>query len=241
MDAIPARLDHVTKNFGSVCALRDVSFHVNPGETLAVLGPNGAGKTTAIRLLLGLIAPTGGSARVFGSDPRRAQARRRTGAMLQVANVPATLTVREHIELFSSYYPQPLPLAQTIETAALFGLENRLFGTLSGGQRQRLFLALALCGDPDVLFLDEPTVGLDVEARHALWAQIRAVVARGKSIILTTHYIAEAEALADRVVVLARGTVCAEGTPAQMKEQAGSSDLESAFLALTRPEGQAIS
>lgn len=207
----PARLGHASKTFGSVVALRDVSLHVNPGETLAVLGPNGAGKTTAIRLLLGLIAPTSATARVFGGDPRHASMRARIGAMLQVASVPATLTVREHIELFSSYYPRPLPLAQSIETAALGGLERRQFGTLSGGQKQRLFLALA------------------------------SAVARGKSIILTTHYIAEAEALADRVVMLAGGAIVAEGTPAQMKDRAGSPDLESAFLALTRTEIEAVS
>ncbi|HEX6159296.1 MAG TPA: ABC transporter ATP-binding protein, partial [Thermoanaerobaculia bacterium] len=169
-----------------------------------------------------------GSARVFGGDPRDPRNRERLGAMLQVAAVPGTLRVREHVDLFSSYYPRPLPFAEVVEAAGLQGIENRLFGKLSGGQKQRTLFAMAICGNPDLLVLDEPTVGLDVEARRALWKQIRAFVARGKTILLTTHYLAEAEALANRVVVLHRGQVVATGTPAEIRGDAAT--LEDAFI-----------
>jgi len=236
MQTIPARLSRATKRYGDVVALDDVDLEVGPGETVAVLGPNGAGKTTAIRVMLGLAEPTSGAATIFGESPRAARAHGRIGAMLQVACVPPMLTVREHIELFSAYYPHPIPLAQTIELAALERLAGRRFHALSGGEKQRLFFALAICGDPDLLFLDEPTVGLDVETRRLLWQSVRELVARGKSIVLTTHYIEEADALADRVVLLARGKTVAAGTPEQLKARAGSrgdAALERAYLSLT--------
>jgi ABC-2 type transport system ATP-binding protein len=151
---------------------------------VALLGPNGAGKTTVVRILLGLASPTSGSATVFGCHPASQEAKLRRGALLQVARVPETLRVREHIELFSSYYRRPLPLAETIAAAGLGGLEKRLYGDLSGGQKQRLLFALAICGNPDLLFLDEPTVGLDVAARRTLWTHIRGFVARGGSVLL---------------------------------------------------------
>jgi len=140
--------------------------------------------------------------------------------MLQVARVPETLKVREHIDLFSAYYPNPLPLAQVIEAAALHGLESRLFGELSGGQKQRVLFALSICGNPDLLVLDEPTVGLDVEARRAMWEQIVRFKKRGCAILLTTHYLAEADAVADRIVVIDKGSVIANGTPSEIKQRA---------------------
>ncbi len=213
-----------------ILVLRGLSLRVPKGRIVALLGANGAGKTTAVRLLLGLAKPTSGTVRVFGGDPREAATRARLGAVLQAARVPGTLRVREHLELFSSYYPRPMKTAEVLEVANLHGLERRKFGELSGGQQQRVLFALAICGDPDLLVLDEPTAGLDVEARRALWKQIRAFIARGKSVLLTTHYLTEAEALADRVVVLHRGTVAAEGTPATIKGSAAS--LEDAFLEL---------
>ena len=216
-----ARLASVTKNYGSQRALDGIDLTVNRGEIVALLGPNGAGKTTAIKLMLGLLHPDAGAVRIFGNDPRDAQNRRCTGAMLQVARVPETLRVREHIDLFSSYYPHPLPIAKTIEAAGLKEIENRMFGELSGGQKQRMLFALALCGDPDLLFLDEPTVGMDVEARRGMWAQIRALVERGKSILLTTHYLEEADALANRIVVIHHGRAIANGTPAEIKRLTG--------------------
>jgi ABC-2 type transport system ATP-binding protein len=220
MNEMPASLTHVTKSFGPVVALDDFSFSIGPGEAVALLGPNGAGKTTAVRLLLGLAKPSGGAARVFGGDPRNPAARTKSGAMLQVARVPETLRVREHIELFSSYYPKPMPMDDILDAAGLRGLGDRMYGKLSGGQKQRVLFALAICGDPELLILDEPTAGLDVEARRALWEQIRGFVRRGRSVLLTTHYLAEADALCNRIVVIDRGRAVAEGTPEAIKARA---------------------
>jgi ABC-2 type transport system ATP-binding protein len=216
---VVASLEGVSKNYGEVRALRDVNFGVRAGQVVALLGPNGAGKTTAVKLLLGLMQPTSGKARVFGGDPVNPQNRIRAGAMLQVGRVPETLQVREHIDLFSSYYPKPLPLAEVLAASGLEKLAHRKFGELSGGQRQRTLFALAICGNPDLLFLDEPTVGLDVEARRMLWEEIRRLVDRGKTVLLTTHYLQEADALADRIAVINQGAIIAEGTPTEIKAQ----------------------
>ncbi len=214
-----ARLHSVTKRYQTNTALNQFSFEIYPGEVVSLLGPNGAGKTTAIRLLLGLISPTSGSVRVLGRDPRDSAARTRIGAMLQIARVPENLRVREHIDLFRSYYPSPLKAAEVVRIAGLEGIEDTFFGKLSGGQKQRVLFGLALCGDPDLVFLDEPTVGMDIEARRNLWDQIRALSARGKSVLLTTHYLEEADALASRIIVLNKGAMVAQGTPAQIKNQ----------------------
>ncbi len=212
-----ASLEGVNMNYGSVRALRGVDFRVHAGEVVALLGPNGAGKTTAVKLLLGLLQPNTGRARVFGGDPTNPENRMRTGAMLQVGRVPETLRVREHIDLFSSYYEKPMAFAEVLAAAGLEKLRDRKFGDLSGGQRQRVLFALAICGDPDLVFLDEPTVGLDVEARRMLWDEIRRMVTRGKTVLLTTHYLQEADALADRVAVINKGEIIAQGTPAEIK------------------------
>ncbi|MGA8440559.1 MAG: ABC transporter ATP-binding protein [Candidatus Sulfotelmatobacter sp.] len=214
-----ASLEDVGKHYGEVCALRNVNFTVAAGQVVGLLGPNGAGKTTAVKLLLGLIQPNSGKTRVFGGDPTNPQNRMRTGAMLQVGKVPETLRVREHIDLFSSYYANPMPLAEVLAAAGLEKLRDRKFGDLSGGQRQRVLFALAICGNPDLLLLDEPTVGLDVEARRALWGEIRRLVDRGKTVLLTTHYLEEADALADRIAVINQGQIISEGTPAEIKSQ----------------------
>jgi ABC-2 type transport system ATP-binding protein len=217
--ATVARIEGVNKNYGPVQALVDFNFEVRAGELVALLGPNGAGKTTAIKLLLGLAAPSRGKVSVFGGDPSSTATHTRVGAMLQVGRVPETLRVWEHIDLFSSYHPNPLPLAETLAIAGLEDLRNRKFGVLSGGQKQRVLFALAICGNPDLLFLDEPTVGLDVEARHLLWDEIRKLLERGKTVVLTTHYLEEADALADRVGVINKGSIIAEGTPAEIKSR----------------------
>lgn len=222
---IPARLTRATKRYGALTALNDVTVELQPGQTLALLGPNGAGKTTAIRALLSVIAPDSGTAMLFGQSPRVAANRTHVGAMLQVSGVPATLSVSEHVRLFASYYPHPLPLAETLAIAGLRGLEKRLYGELSGGQKQRVAFALAICGDPDALVLDEPTSALDVESRLALWAQIRNYVARGRSVLLTTHDLAEADALADRIVVLLGGRIVAAGSAAAIKSRAGGATV----------------
>ena len=212
-----AELRNVTKRFGAVTALDDVSLEARPGEVLAVLGPNGAGKTTAISCMLGLLQPTHGSARLFGGSPRAASARMRVGAMLQISGVPETLTVREHLSSFAVYYPAPLSVEQAIEMADLESVANRQYGKLSGGQKQRLHFALAMIGDPDLLFLDEPTTGLDVESRRDFWRQVRSFIGDGRTVVLTTHYLEEADALADRIVLLDEGRLIAEGTPAEIK------------------------
>ena len=216
---VVASLEGVSKNYEAIRALKNVNFTVRAGQVVALLGPNGAGKTTAVKLLLGLIQPSAGKARVFGGDPTNPANRVRAGAMLQVGKVPETLRVREHIDLFSSYYPRPMALEEVLAAAGLEKLRERKFGDLSGGQRQRTLFALAICGDPDLLFLDEPTVGLDVEARRALWEEIRRLVERGKTVLLTTHYLQEADALADRIAVINQGAIIAEGTPAEIKAQ----------------------
>jgi ABC-2 type transport system ATP-binding protein len=214
-----AKLHSVTKRYGAVTALDRFSITLHAGEVVALLGPNGAGKTTAVRLLLGLIGSDSGSVRVLGRDPRDADARTRIGAMLQVSRVPEMLRVREHIDLFRSYYPNPLSTDEVIRTARLESVANQMFGKLSGGQKQRALFGLALCGNPDLIFLDEPTVGMDIESRRALWDQVRALSAAGKTVLLTTHYLEEADMLASRVVVINKGRLLCEGTPAQIKHR----------------------
>lgn len=214
-----ASLDNVTKRFGGHTALDQLSFSLQPGELVALLGANGAGKTTAIRHLLGLMQPTSGHVSLFGRPPTDRSARSHIGAMLQTGDggLEENLKVHEHIDLFSSYYPQPLALEDTIRLANIGDLANIQYKKLSGGQRQRVMFALALCGNPDLLFLDEPTVGLDVESRHALWTQIRALIKARKTVLLTTHYIEEAEQLADRILVMQSGRIVAQGTSAEIK------------------------
>ncbi len=218
-----ATLRGVTKKYGQTTALNGISLDIRKGEIVSLLGPNGAGKTTSVRLLLGLSRPTSGQVKLFGANPYDRKARMRVGAMLQVGSggVPSELKVSEHIDLFRSYYPRPLPAADVLAIAGLEDIAGRKFGKLSGGQRQRVLLGLALCGDPELLFLDEPTVGMDVEARRALWAQVRQWSALGKTVLLTTHYLEEADALADRIVVIQRGAVVAEGTPREIKATQG--------------------
>jgi len=218
--APPAELLGAVKRYGAVTALAGVDLRVRRGEVLALLGPNGAGKTTAVQLLLGLLPPDAGTARVFGRDPRRPANRVRLGAMLQISKVPETLRVGEHLRLAASYYPAPLPLAELVAVAGLAGLEERPFGKLSGGQRQRVLFALALAGGPDLLVLDEPTAGLDVETRRSLWTAIRRLADGGRTVLLTTHYLEEADALADRIVLLGGGRILADGTPAEIKARA---------------------
>ena len=212
-----ATLEQLSKNYGKVKALRDINLEIYKGEVLAILGPNGAGKTTAISLLLGLLRPTNGQVSIFGKNPQNNESRIRTGVMLQISGIPETLKVVEHIDLFRSYYPKPMGMAEILAATGLEELANRQYGKLSGGQRQRLHLALALCGNPDLIFLDEPTTGLDVSSRRELWEQVRKIIAKGKTVILTTHYIEEADALADRVVVINKGRIIADGSPEEIK------------------------
>lgn len=211
-EQVVARLAGVEKRYGRLVALENAGLQLRRGELLALLGPNGAGKTTAISLLLGLLRADAGSVELFGRDPQDVRARRRIGVMLQHAELPGTLRVGELLRLTASYYPAPRSVAESARMARIDDLLMRPYAKLSGGQQRRVQFALALCGRPELLFLDEPTVGMDVETRQKLWAAIRRLLAEGCSVLLTTHYLEEAEALADRVCVMAHGRVIHEGS-----------------------------
>ena len=219
------------KAYGSVEAVRGVSVAIQPGDVVAMLGPNGAGKTTSINLMLGLRQLTSGSARLFGLDPQDQRARSRCGVMLQESGVPELLRVREILEMFSSYYPHPLPVATAIGMAGLEDKANARIDRLSGGQRQRLYYALAVIGDPEVLFLDEPTAGMDVEGRRAFLESLGRMVKAGKTIVLTTHYLEEADEVAQRIIVIDRGQVVADATPAEIKRRVAGKTVRFATTA----------
>ncbi|HET9862509.1 MAG TPA: ABC transporter ATP-binding protein [Steroidobacteraceae bacterium] len=207
-----ASLDDAHKQFGKIAALDGLNLSVKRGELLALLGPNGAGKSTAISILLGLQRPDRGSASLFGEDPQSIDARRRIGVMMQEINMSPVMRPREFIAQTASYYPTPYDTAAVIRRLGIESLADRRYGKLSGGQKRQVQFAMAICGRPELLFLDEPTVGLDVQAREALWRVLRELIHEGCSIILTTHYLEEAETLADRVAVMTHGKLVAGGT-----------------------------
>ncbi len=230
---IVAALRGVTKRFGSALALDQVDLELRGGEVLALLGPNGAGKTTALSLMLGLRRPDVGRAELFGADPRRPASRAAVGLTPQDASFPPTLRVREIADLVRAHYAAP---ASTDDLLARFGLAEcgrRQVGSLSAGERRRLSVALAFAGQPLAVFMDEPTTGLDVEARRIVWDELQAYAAAGGTILLTTHYLEEADVLASRVVLLSRGRITAEGSARELAGLHGGT-LEDAFLALTR-------
>ncbi len=216
-DAPVAELRGITKKFGAVTALNGIDIQVRSGELLAVLGPNGAGKSTAISLWLGLADADAGEVTLLGGSPRDVAHRQGLGVMMQDVELPKELSAREQIRLASSYYSDPLPLEETIRRAGIAAFADKAYGKLSGGQKRLAQFAVAICGQPRVLFLDEPTVGLDVQAREALWNSIRKLLAAGCSIVLTTHYLEEAEALANRVAVITKGKVIASGSVDDMR------------------------
>jgi ABC-2 type transport system ATP-binding protein len=218
-----AELRGVHKRYGKVEALRGVDLQVHPGELVALLGPNGAGKTTAVSVLLGQRRPDAGSARLFARAPTGPAARRAVGATPQVAGFPENLTVAEVVDLVRVHYEHPAATPELLERFALSGVAGRRAGGLSGGQQRRLAVALAFAGRPRLVVLDEPTTGFDLQARRELWQIVRAFVADGGAVLLTTHYLEEADALASRVVVLARGRIIAQGSVDDITARAGRS------------------
>ena len=234
--AVVASLSGAVKRYGALTALDGLDLMLHRGELLALLGPNGAGKSTAISLLLGLARADAGKVELFGRDPQDIDARRRIGVMLQSSFLPPTLTVGELLRLTASYYPAPRSIDESADMAGVADLLSRRYAALSGGQQRRVQFALALCGRPELLFLDEPTVGMDIEARQKLWAAIRRLTAEGCAIVLTTHYLEEAEALAQRVVVLGKGRVLSEGSVDALRSHVATtrirciSDLDVAAL-----------
>jgi ABC-2 type transport system ATP-binding protein len=228
-----AQLVDATKKYGSVEALKGVSFDIELGDVVAMLGPNGAGKTTSISLLLGMRNPTSGKALLFGLDPKDLNARSRVGVMLQESGIPQMLKVREIVDLFRSYYPKPMARHRAIAMAGLEEKANALVKELSGGQRQRLYFALAVCGDPEVLFLDEPTVGMDVEGRRSFIERIAEFARLGRTVVLTTHYLEEADQLAKRVIVIDRGLVIADASPQEIKSKVAGKRVRFKSAALT--------
>jgi ABC-2 type transport system ATP-binding protein len=214
-------LDGVSRSFGTVRAVDRVTIGVGRGETVALLGPNGAGKTTTITMLLGLMRPDEGAISVLGTSPDIAIARGLVGAMLQDGGMMPGVQIGELLLMVRTLFPAPLTLAETIAIAQLQGLEKRRVDRLSGGQAQRLRLAMALIGDPELLILDEPTAAMDVEARRNFWNEMREFTDRGRTILFSTHYLEEADLSADRVILMARGRVVADGTPAAIKDSVG--------------------
>jgi ABC-2 type transport system ATP-binding protein len=223
---ILAELAGAEKRFGSTVALRGVDLQVGAGELISVLGPNGAGKSTAIALLLGLLQPDAGRALLFGRPPRDIDARRRIGVMLQEAALAPELRVRELIALIARYYPTPLSVDETLTLTNTAAIADRPYGRLSGGQKRQVQFAVAICGRPRLLFLDEPTASLDIESRERMWATLDRLVATGVSIILTTHYLEEAERVSDRVALLARGTVVALGSVHEVRALIGARTID---------------
>ena len=234
-----AELSEVTKRYKGVLALDSVSFAVGWGEAVALLGPNGAGKTTALSLLLGLRRPDGGAARLFGRDPRDRGTRSALGVTPQASSFPPTLRVEEVVRLVAAHFRDPVEAGELLERFGLLGLCRRQAGGLSAGEGRRLAVALAFVGRPQAVVLDEPTGFLDVVARRLVWSEIRAYVAAGGTVLLTSHHLEEVEALASRVVVLAAGRIVVEGTVSAIRERAGLTRIRLAARPRQIPPGVA--
>lgn len=218
-------LADVRKSYGPVHAVRGIDLVIGPGETVALLGPNGAGKSTTIDMMLGLGRPDSGRVSLFGCDPATAIAEGRVGGMLQTGSLIDNLTVRELLSMTASLYPRPLPVDEVIKTTGSGAFAEQRTNELSGGQTQRVRFALALVANPDFLVLDEPTAALDVEGRHDFWVTMRAVARGGKTVVFATHYLEEADAYADRVVLVSRGRVIADGPATEIKAKVGGRSI----------------
>jgi ABC-2 type transport system ATP-binding protein len=227
---VAVAFDRVSKTYGNVHAVDRLSLTLHPGETVALLGPNGAGKSTTLDLLLGLKRPDSGAVQVFGTGPREAIVAGRVGAMLQSGGLMDEVTVAELVTLACALHPRPHPVSDVLARAGVTPIADRKVNKLSGGQEQRVRFALATAGDSDLIVLDEPTTGMDVTARQAFWATMRDQAEQGRTVLFATHYLEEADAIADRVLVLHRGRLLADGTAAEIKAKAGarrvSFDLE---------------
>jgi ABC-2 type transport system ATP-binding protein len=224
--AAGVRLEGLVRSFasptGPVRAVRGVDLEIEPGETVALLGPNGAGKSTLIDMLLGLMMPDSGRVALFGRAPAQAVADGIVGAMLQTGGLIRSLSVRELLAMMASLFPDPLPVDEVLELTGTAPIAGRRTERLSGGQTQRVRFAMALVSNPELLVLDEPTVALDVEARHAFWLTMREFASHGKTVLFATHYLEEADAYADRVVVMSAGRVVADGPPTVIKAMVGT-------------------
>jgi ABC-2 type transport system ATP-binding protein len=213
--------ENVRKFYGHVKAVDGLTMELRPGETVAFLGPNGAGKSTSLDMLLNLRKPTSGTIRMFGSDPYHAVKAGRVGAMLQSGGLMPEVTVRELVTLVTEFHPRPLPVDQTLKRAGIASFAGQRVDKLSGGQTQRVRFALAIVGECDLIVLDEPTAAMDVETRQAFWANMKAEVAEGRTLLFATHYLEEADQAADRIIVINKGRLLADGTPSQIKARAG--------------------
>jgi ABC-2 type transport system ATP-binding protein len=229
-------LKDLAKSFGDVRAVRGIDVAIPAGETVALLGPNGAGKSTTIDMLLGLLDPDGGSVSVFGAAPRAAIDAGAVGAMLQTGALIRDVTVRELVEMMGSLYPSPLGTDEVLELVGISDIAARKTQKLSGGQTQRVRFAVALVSNPDLLVLDEPTVAMDVEARHGFWSAMRSFAAGGKTVLFATHYLEEADAYADRVVLMADGVVVADGAPTEIKAMVGNRTIRATLPGATLEE-----
>src|ERR1700683_1785494 len=233
-------LSKVAKSYGSVRAVRGVDLAVAPGETVALLGPNGAGKTTTIDMILGLSRPDSGTVAVFGASPREAVKSGWRGGPLQDGSPPDQLRVRELVALVASYYPHPLSVDEVLRQTGIADIAERWASKRSGGRAQGVGFAAALVGDPDLLVLDEPTSGIDVEGRREFWQAMRAVAERGKTILFATHYLEEAADNADRIVLMARGRIVADGPATEIKAKVGTRTIRATLPAVDLADLQAL-
>jgi ABC-2 type transport system ATP-binding protein len=231
-------LSRLSKSYGNVHAVRSVDLAIAPGETVAILGPNGAGKTTTIEMMLGLTRPDSGTVTLFGRSPARAVAAGAVGGMLQTGALVEYLSVRELVTMVASVYPRPLPVEHAMRLAGVTEFAGRRTNKLSGGQTQRVRFAIALVSNPDLFMLDEPTAAVDVEGRREFWASIRSVAAEGKTVIFATHYLEEADAYADRIVLMARGRIVADGPATEIKSKV-SGRIIRATIPVAGPAGPA--